>query len=82
MYVDYIGSVEIEFDARKDSANLLKHGVSLAFGSKLFDDADHIVIASIRPVDGEDRYKVIGTVDGRLWTAIHVCAAGSCVLSR
>jgi uncharacterized protein len=58
--------VEIEFDAEKDAANLLKHGVSLAFGSKLFADADHIVIASIRPVDGEDRYKVIGSVDGRL----------------
>ncbi len=62
----------IEFDQTKDLANRTKHGVSLSFGVVLFDDLDHIVLPSVRPIDGEDRYKVIGMADGRLWTAVHV----------
>ena len=64
--------VEIEFDLTKDEANHAKHGVSLAFGAVLFGDLDHIVLPSVRPTDGEDRFKVIGMADGRLWTAVHV----------
>lgn len=64
--------MESEFDPAKDAANREKHGLSLAFGVGLFDDADHLVIASIRPVDGEDRFKVIGMVGGKLYTGVHV----------
>ena len=64
--------MDIEFDLAKDAANIAKHGVSLAFGARVFADADHLVLASIRPIDGEDRFKAIGIVDDQLWTAIHV----------
>lgn len=64
--------MDVEFDPAKDALNLAKHGVGLAFGAKIFDDRDHIVLASIRLVDGEERFKVIGRVEGKLWTAIHV----------
>lgn len=64
--------MDIEFDFAKDAANLDKHGVSLAFGVEVFNDDDHLILSSIRPVDGEDRFKVIGEVDGRLWVAIYV----------
>jgi uncharacterized DUF497 family protein len=62
----------VDFDAAKDEANRAKHGVSLAFGVRVFDDGGHIVLPSLRPIDGEDRYKAVGLVDGRLWTVIHV----------
>ena len=65
-------SVDIEFDAVKDASNLAKHGVSLAFGALVFDDSDHIVIGSSRPVDGEVRFKAIGLIEGKLWTTVHV----------
>lgn len=65
-------SVEIEFDPAKDAVNIDKHGVSLAFGVTLFNDGNHITLPSVRPIDGEDRFKVIGDVDGRLWTAVYV----------
>ena len=61
-----------DFDPAKDAANRVKHGVPLIFGARVFDDEDHIVLASFRPVDGEDRYKAIGVVDARLWTAVFV----------
>jgi uncharacterized DUF497 family protein len=62
----------IGFDTVKEAANLSKHGVSLAFGARLFDDPAQVIAASFRPVDGEERYKIIGMVDGSLWTAVHV----------
>lgn len=64
--------MDIEYDTGKDATNRDKHGVSLAFGVEMFNDADHLILPSVRPVDGEDRFKVIGDVDGRLWTAIYV----------
>jgi uncharacterized DUF497 family protein len=62
----------VDFDPAKDEANRNKHGVPLIFGIRIFEDENHIVFPSLRPVDGEDRYKVVGFVDDRLWTLIHV----------
>ncbi|MCP1470990.1 hypothetical protein J3E64_002687 [Sphingobium sp. OAS761] len=64
--------MDIEFDTAKDAINRDKHGVSLAFGAELFCDEDHLILASHRPIDGEDRFKVIGDMKGRLWTAVYV----------
>ena len=62
----------VDFDPIKDAANRTKHGVPLGFGALVFEDANHVVLASFRPVDGEDRYKAVGLVAGRLWTAVYV----------
>jgi uncharacterized protein len=64
--------MDIEFDPAKDAANVEKHGVSLAFGARLFDDEAHVVISSHRLIDGEIRFKVIGIAETKLWTAIYV----------
>jgi len=64
--------MRFEFDPEKDDANRRKHGVSLAYGTLIFDDADYLLIPTFREEDGEDRYKVIGMVDGKFWTAVHV----------
>ena len=68
----YRNDVDITFDPAKDVANRAKHGVALGFGAAIFDDLDHIVLPSMRPVDGEERFKVVGLVDGRMWAAIYV----------
>ena len=62
----------VEFDTVKDAANLAKHGIGLAFGARIFDDEDHIFTPTVREGDEEDRFKLIGMVDGKLYTAIHV----------
>lgn len=64
--------MEFEFDPAKDEANRFKHGVRLALGTRVFDDPDHIISSSFRPVDGEDRNKAVGLIDGKLYTAVHV----------
>ncbi|MFC7334607.1 BrnT family toxin [Rhodocista pekingensis] len=64
--------MEIEFDTVKDAANREKHGLSLAFGARIFDDPDVLILSTIRKKDEEERHKAIGMVDGKLYTAVHV----------
>ena len=59
-------------DPAKDAINRAKNGVALSFGRRVFADADHVVLPSFRPINGEDRYKAVGRVDGRSFTAVHV----------
>lgn len=64
--------MKIQFDEAKDAANRRKHGLSLAFGARIFDDPELLIISTIREGDEEERYKAIGLVDSKLYTAIHV----------
>jgi uncharacterized DUF497 family protein len=64
--------VDFEFDPNKDATNRAKHHLPLSFGRRIFDDPFIAVLPSFRPIDGEDRYKAIGMVDGKLFTAIYV----------
>ena len=64
--------MEFEFDPAKDEANRFKHGLRLSFGRGVFADVRHIILASHRLIDGEERYKAVGQVNGKLYTAIHV----------
>lgn len=58
------------FDPSKDSLNLKRHKLSLAFGDKIFEDEDYLIIPSIRPEDGEERFKVVGAVGQKLFTGV------------
>jgi uncharacterized protein len=64
--------MDIEYDADKDEINRFKHRLPLAFGGQVFDDPDHIILSSFREEDAEERYKAIGTVNGKLFTVVHV----------
>nr|WP_295738894.1 BrnT family toxin [uncultured Acidocella sp.] len=60
------------FDPAKDASNQAKHGLSLAFGDEIFGDDNHLIVSSIREIDGEERFKVIGFVAGKIYTAVFV----------
>jgi len=60
------------FDPAKDAVNRAKHRLSLSFGDRLFEDGDHLILPSLRPEDGEERFKVIGLVEGKLFTGVFV----------
>ena len=64
--------MDVDYDADKGSINRFKHKLSLAFGRHIFDDPAHIIIASFRPIDGEDRYEAVGMVKDRLHTVVYV----------
>lgn len=60
------------FDPAKDAANREKHKLSLAFGDRIFEDDHHLLIPSIREIDGEERLKVVGLVAEKLFTGVFV----------
>ena len=64
--------MENRFDPAKDAANRAKHKLPLMFGDEIFKDENHVVIPSIREIDGEERFKVIGLVEGKLFTGVYV----------
>lgn len=60
------------YDPDKDAVNQRKHGLPLLFGDRIFEDPEHVITPTIREEDGEDRYKVIGVVEGKHYTAVIV----------
>lgn len=64
--------MQIEFDADKDTINRFKHRLPLSFGKRVFDDPAYLSIPTIRIGDEEERFKAVGRVDGKLYTAVHV----------
>ncbi|MGE0283158.1 MAG: BrnT family toxin [Rhizobiaceae bacterium] len=61
-----------QFDPEKDRLNREKHNLPLAFGDRIFEDGNHLIIPSIREIDGEERFKVVGRVGEKLFTGIFV----------
>lgn len=66
----------MRFDLTKNAANEQKHGVSLTFGDCIFDDPDHLVLSTIREKDREERFKVIGLVEGKIYKGVFVWRDG------
>jgi uncharacterized protein len=64
--------MNIDFDADKDEINRFRHRLPLAFGKRVFDDPSHEVITTHRAIDREKRFKAVGLVDGKLFTAVFV----------
>ncbi len=56
-----------EWDEGKSARNLVKHGISLAEATRLWEQPV-LVLPSRFP--GESRMLAIGTIDGKHWTAI------------
>jgi len=64
------------FASAKDAINRKKHKLPLAFGDRIFEDDNHLIIPSIREIDGEERFKVIGIVGEKLFTGVFVWRDG------
>ena len=62
--------MEARFDPVKDATNRQKHKLSLAFGDEIFKDDLHVIVPTIRDEDGEQRFKAIGQVGDKLYTAV------------
>lgn len=58
-------AMEVEFDAAKDRANLVKHGISLAAAVEMDLDRTRVVPDGRRDY-GEPRFVGIGPIGGRL----------------
>ena len=57
-----------EFDPEKSAANLAKHGIDFETAQDLWRDLNRLTIPARG--DGEERWAVIGLIEGKIWTAI------------
>jgi uncharacterized protein len=65
--------VIFDWDDTKNAINLRKHGVSFETATVVFDDPNQLLLFD-RIVDGEERWKTIGLVDGvYLLIVVHTC---------
>ncbi len=60
----------IEFDAGKDAANRIKHGVSIAFGAHVLADAHRLDLLDVRFDYAEERFICYGSVESRIWVCV------------
>ena len=49
-----------------------RHNVPLVFGDRIFEDDNHLIIPSIREIDGEERFKEVGIVGEKRFTGVFV----------
>jgi len=60
--------MEFEFDSKKSDSNKQKHGLDFYEARALWDDPDLIEIP-VQTID-EQRYLVIGTIEGKPWSGV------------
>jgi uncharacterized DUF497 family protein len=62
---------ELEWDDPKGAQNFADHGVSFETAKKVFEDPFATERLDDREDYGEDRYSIIGMVDGRILTVAY-----------
>lgn len=60
--------MEFEYNEAKSKGNKEKHGIDFEQAQALWDDPDLLEIPAI--TEDEERYMVIGRIDGRYWSGV------------
>ena len=66
-----VATWSFEWDEAKNSACFERRGFDFAYAVRAFLDPQRIVAQDRRRDYGEDRYRVIGTVDGRTYVVVY-----------
>ena len=61
--------MEFEFDPAKSAANAAKHGIDFEAARAIWDDRNRVETGGAF-YGNEERSRVIGRIDGKIWTAI------------
>lgn len=62
--------MRFEWDPAKGARNRVKHGIGFETAQLVFDDP-HAISALDRVVEGEDRWKTVGMVGGKILIVAH-----------
>ena len=60
--------MDFEWDEAKSSANNIKHGIDFETAKSIFLDENRVEIIAPYPI--EERFIIIGKLNGKLWTVI------------
>jgi uncharacterized DUF497 family protein len=69
--LNYTSSMNFEWDEGKSSACYRARGFDFAYAAFAFADPDRIIRQDHRFIYGEDRYELIGRIEGRLYVLIY-----------
>ena len=69
--MNYTLAVRFEWDAAKSETCFRERGFDFAYAACAFADPSRMVRPDTRYVYGEDRYQMLGTVEGRLFVLIY-----------
>ena len=67
----YTMSVEFEWDDTKNDACFERRGFDFAYAVRAFLDPQRIVAQDRRRDYGEDRYRLLGMIDGRTYVIVY-----------
>lgn len=67
----YNWAIELEWDEAKSNACFEERGFDFAYAAQVFFDPYRIVQLDTRHDYGEDRYQVLGKIDGRLFVVVY-----------
>ena len=70
----YFIYMEFEFDPKKSESNKHKHGIDFVEGQALWDDPERLELPA--KTVGEQRYMLIGKIEGKYWSAIFMIRDG------
>ena len=63
--------MEFEWDDAKNDACFLRRGLDFVYAVRAFHDPNRIVTHDRRRDYGEDRYRLLGTIDGRVYVVVY-----------
>lgn len=67
----YVVGMEFEWDAAKSDDCFERRGFDFAYAVRAFLDPKRTVAQDTRRDYGEDRYKLIGAIDGRVYVLVY-----------
>ncbi len=74
--MNYTFGMNFEGDDGKSAACYLERGFDFAYAAFAFADPDRIIQEDTRHSYGEDRYQLIGRIDGRLFVLVYTPRSG------
>lgn len=63
--------MEFEWDEAKSDACFTQRGFDFAYSARAFFDPDRLVREDTRYSYGEDRYQLIGCIEGRIYVVVY-----------
>ena len=70
--------MDFEWDETKAAANLGKHGIAFEYAVRAFDDPDALDFDVSRVADSENRRKIVGMIEEKMFTVVYVMRKGAC----
>ena len=75
--LNYNPTMDFEWDDTKSEACLLERGFDFAYATRAFFDPNRLIQADTRYNYGEERYQLMGKIEGRLFVVVYTPRNGA-----